>query len=74
MQKTTVLYGKEYGGEELVDVGTVALFIGLSKRTVEGMVSRRELPMYKVTAKTNRFKVSEIFEWLESKKLVGGLS
>lgn len=71
MKRTIFLYGKEYGGEELVDVSMVALLLGLSKRTVEDMVSRRELPMYKIASRANRFKVREIFEWIESKKIGG---
>ena len=69
MQKTIFLYGSEYCGEELVDVATVALFLGLSKRTVEGMVSRRELPMYKLANRANRFKVREIFHWVDTKRV-----
>ena len=69
MKNTIFLYGSEYCGEELVDVVTVALFLGLSKRTVEGMASRRELPMYKIANRANRFKVREIFEWIDTKRV-----
>ena len=67
--KKIYLYGKEFGGDELVDCNVIALLLGLSKRTVQDMVSRRELPMYKISKKANRFKVREILEWLEVRKV-----
>ena len=65
------MYGKEYCGDELVTCEVVALMTGLSKRTIEDMASRRELPMYKLAKRANRYKVSEIFEWIDTKRIEG---
>ena len=69
MDNNICLYGKEFSGDELVACDVVALMTGLSKRTVEDMASRRELPMYKISKRANRFKVSEILNWIEMRKL-----
>lgn len=71
MINTIFLDGRELGGDELVDLNIVAMLLGLSKRTVEDMVSRRELPMYKIAKRANRFKIREILEWIETKRIEG---
>lgn len=70
-QKITKIYlnGKEYCGDELVTCETVALMTGLSKRTIEDMASRRELPMYKLGKRANRYKVREIINWMEARRV-----
>lgn len=63
------LHGKEFSGDEMVNAEVVAIMTGLSKRTIEDMTSRRELPMYKLATRANRYKVREIMEWLGARKI-----
>jgi len=63
------LNGKEFSGDELVNSEVVAVMTGLAKRTIEDMASRREIPMYKIARRANRYKVREIFKWIEARKI-----
>lgn len=69
MIKKVYLYGIEYCGDELVTSDIVAQITGLSKRTIEGMSSRREIPMYKFGLRANRYKIREILDWVERRKV-----
>lgn len=63
------LHGVKYSGDELVNAEFVAMMTDLSKRTIQDMTSRRELPMYKLGKRANRYKIREIFEWIEARKI-----
>lgn len=65
---TYVINLSELTGEELVDANVAAQLLGIAVRTVRDMASRRELPIYKI-GRSVRFKVSELKEWRESKKI-----
>lgn len=56
------------GREELVDSYVVSVLLGISRRTVQDMASRRELPVYKI-GRAVRFKVGEILDWREERKV-----
>ena len=58
----------ELNGEELVDARVVALLLGLSRRTVQDLAARGEIPRYKIR-RANRFKVSDIIEYREARKV-----
>ncbi len=58
----------ELNGEELVDARVVALLLGLSRRTVQDLAARGEIPRYKI-GRSNRFKVSDIIEYREARKV-----
>jgi transketolase C-terminal domain/subunit len=68
--QTICIDGETYGVDQLVDCKVVARLIGLSHRTVEDMASRRELPMYKLAQRANRYRVREIIEWANAKREV----
>lgn len=61
--------GRELSGDELVKVDVVVVMTGLAKRTVQDMTSARTIPCYKVTSRAVRYKVSEIIEWLNERKV-----
>lgn len=65
---TYVINLSELTGEELVDANVAAQLLGIAVRTVRDMASRRELPIYKI-GRSVRFKVSELKEWRESRKI-----
>lgn len=62
--------GKVYSKDQFVDAETASEFLGISKRTLEKLVSRREIKPYKLTRK-NSFLLSELWQWAQSRR-VGG--
>lgn len=54
--------------EDLISVEQAVPLLGLSKRTIQDMASRRELPVYKIK-KCVRFRVSELEAWLQERKV-----
>lgn len=65
---TTIINLSELNGEELVDARVVALLLGLSRRTVQDLAARGKIPRYKI-GRANRFKVSDIIEYREARKV-----
>lgn len=65
---TTMMNLSELDGEELVDARVVALLLGLSRRTVQDLAARGKIPRYKI-GRANRFKVSDIIEYREARKV-----
>ena len=60
---------KTYGYDERVDSQVAAQILGLSPRTIRDMATRRELPIYKVGARTIRYRISDLLDWAEGKKI-----
>lgn len=58
----------ELDGEMLVDARVVAQLLGLSIRTVRELAMKGKIPRYKI-GKANRFKVSDIIEYREARKV-----
>lgn len=54
--------------EELVDGHVAARLLGLSHRTVQGMASRRALPVYKI-GRSIQYKVQELLDWRGKRKI-----
>lgn len=65
---TTMIKLSELDGEELVDARIAAQLLGLSYRTVQEMAARGKIPRYKI-GRANRFKVSDIIEYREARKV-----
>lgn len=65
---TKMINLSELNGEELVDAKVVSLLLGLSRRTVQDLAARGEIPRYKI-GRANRFKVSDIIEYREARKV-----
>jgi len=65
---TTMMNLSELDGEELVDARVVGLLLGLSRRTVQDLAARGKIPRYKI-GRANRFKVSDIIEYREARKV-----
>lgn len=57
-----------YYPEDLISIAQAVPLLGLSKRTIQDMAARRELPVYKI-GKCVRFRVSELDAWLEERKV-----
>ena len=56
--------------EKLLTVSELSEWLNLSIKTIYRLTARKEIPFYRLgTGKKGiRFKVSEILEWLKSKK------
>ena len=53
--------------EQLVTYEQLSQWLGVSRRTLEKYVHRREIPFIKFNSRTIRFRVGEIKNWLQSK-------
>ncbi|MGD0230077.1 MAG: excisionase family DNA-binding protein [Syntrophorhabdales bacterium] len=53
--------------DELWDVGKLSQYLGIKKSTLYALVERKEIPFYRI-GRLARFKLSEINEWLLTKK------
>lgn len=60
-----------YYPDDMISVEQAVPLLGLSKRTIQDMAARRELPLYKI-GKSVRFRVRELEEWLQTKKCEAG--
>jgi predicted DNA-binding transcriptional regulator AlpA len=69
MCKNIHVYGRQLSGDELVDAKMVASMTGLSVRTIRDLASQRKIPCYKVSSRAMRYKVSEIIDWIDQKKV-----
>lgn len=58
----------ELDGEELVDARIAARLLGLSYRTIQALAMKGRIPRYKI-GRANRFKVSDIIEYREARKV-----
>jgi|GEM_PF-4879325 len=65
---TKMINLSELDGEALVDASIVAQLLGLSKRTVQALAMKGKIPRYKI-GRANRFKVSDIIEYREARKV-----
>lgn len=65
---TITIDGTEYGTSQLVNCKIVAKLIGLSHRTVEGMATRRELPVRKI-GRLNRYCITDILTWCNERRV-----
>ena len=65
---TKMINLSELDAEELVDARVAARLLGLSIRTVRDLAARRAIPLYKI-GRGNRFKVSDIIEYREARKV-----
>jgi excisionase family DNA binding protein len=61
---------KTYGYDERVDSHVASQIIGLSPRTIRDMATKRELPIYKVGSRAIRYRVSDLLEWVEGRKIL----
>ncbi|WP_311944600.1 helix-turn-helix domain-containing protein [Halomonas piscis] len=59
---------RRYFPEDMISIEQAVPLLGLSKRTIQDMAARRELPLYKIK-KCIRFRVSELEEWLQERKI-----
>jgi excisionase family DNA binding protein len=52
---------------KLIDVKQLAIFLGISPKTIYGWVHREKIPCYKLEGSL-RFNLDEIQKWIKSKK------
>ena len=71
MKNKILIDGKHYSEDDLVDYKVASSITGLSERTIQDMSSRRELPMYQIGSRSNRYRVGDLLDWREQRK-VGG--
>jgi len=65
-----ITIGNEFiGSNEMVNAGVAAKIMGLSPRTVRDYATKRIIPIYKLNDRTTRFLVSDLYEWLDSKRV-----
>lgn len=65
---TTMINLSNLDEEELVDAKVAAQLLGLSRRTVQDWAMKGLIPHYKI-GRVNRFKVSDIIEYREARKV-----
>jgi len=65
---TTMINLSNLDGEELVGAKVAAQLLGLSRRTVQDWAMKGLIPRYKI-GRANRFKVSDIIEYREARKV-----
>lgn len=53
--------------DELWDIGRLSRYLGIKKSTLYAMIERKEIPFYRI-GKLARFRLSEIDEWLLTRK------
>jgi len=70
MNKKVNIADKYYGHDELVDSLVASRIIGFAPRTIRDMATKRILPIYKIGPKTIRYKVSDMLEWVEKRRIV----
>lgn len=63
-----IINGNELGVDELVDSNIASKVLGLSPRTVRDMGIKRVIPVYRIGSRTNRFLVSDLLEFCESRR------
>jgi excisionase family DNA binding protein len=59
--------------EQLITIGVVAGRLGLTKRGVEGLVSRRVIPAFKISRRCLRFRWSDVQAAIEKYELRSNL-
>jgi len=64
------LHDMTFGGDELVDKEIAALITGLSVRTIEDWTSKRKLPIFYLGPRTVRYRVRELFEWVNQHAVI----
>lgn len=69
MNRQVSIADRTYGYDERVDSTVASQIVGLSPRTIRDMATRRELPIYKVGSRAIRYRVSDLVEWVEQKKI-----
>ncbi|PKL40808.1 MAG: hypothetical protein CVV44_04155 [Spirochaetae bacterium HGW-Spirochaetae-1] len=62
-----LIHGIPYNGEPLVRYSDVAKYTGLSEGCLRTLVSKNQIPHYKI-GKPVRFRMSEIDKWLANRK------
>lgn len=60
---------RQYNDDDLVDSYGAARVMGLSPRTIRDMATKRLIPLYKLGPRTTRFKLRDIKNWAESKRI-----
>ena len=55
--------------EPFIDTNTLAQHLGVSPRTIQGWVLKKKIPCYHISPKCLRFKLSEILDYVETRKI-----
>ena len=66
--KFVTIENKTIGIDELVDSKVAGKILGLKPRTVRNMGNRKELSIYKIGIKTNRFLVRDLLTYCEERR------
>jgi predicted DNA-binding transcriptional regulator AlpA len=69
MCKDIYVKGRQLSDDELVDAEMVSLMTGLSIRTIRDLASQRRIPCYKLSTRAMRYRVAEIIDWIDRKKV-----
>ena len=55
--------------DQLLTYEQTSMWLGLSKSALTKYVHRKQIPYLKLGNKTVRFKVGDVHEWIQSKKI-----
>lgn len=70
MNRSISIADRTYGYDERVDSVVASQIVGLSPRTIRDMATKRELPIYKVGTRAIRYRVSDLLDWVEGRKIL----
>ena len=63
----------EKGIERWVSLTEICEHLGFSKDTVKKLVSEQGMPAYKPDDRIWKFKISEVDEWVKTKRILSGV-